>query len=61
MCNETGDEIQDWERHGFNSIGIMVQKSISDAIAVKGLDSGFRDGRAFEVSAEIEDVGGRVI
>lgn len=61
MCNEPGDKIHDGESHGFNSIGIMVRKSISDAIAVKGLDSGFRDGRAFEVSAEIEDVSGRVI
>lgn len=61
MRNEPGDEVHDWERHGFNSIGIMVQKSIRDALAVKGFDSGFRDGRAFEVSAEIEDVGGGVI
>ena len=61
MCNKPGDEIHDGEGHGFNSVGIMVQKSISDAVAVKGLDSGFRNGRSFEISAEIEDVGGGVI
>lgn len=47
MCNEPGDKIHDWQYHGFNSVGIVVQVNISDVFAVKGLDSGFSDGRAF--------------
>ncbi len=61
MCNEPGDKIHDWQRHGFNSVGIVVQINISDVLAVKGLDSGFSDGRAFEVSAQVADDGGWVI
>jgi hypothetical protein len=55
MSNESGDEVGDGEGHGFGGFGIMVEIVIGDGSAVIMGDSGFPDGRTFEIFTKVVD------
>ena len=43
MADESGDKVQDRQRHNFSNVGIMVEVLIGDGFAIVVFDAGFTD------------------
>ena len=43
MANESGDKVQDRQRHNFSSIGIMVEVLIRNGFSIVVFDASFTD------------------
>ena len=47
MADESGDEVQDRQRHGFLFVGIMVEIFIGNRFSIVEFDTGFPNRGAF--------------
>lgn len=61
MADEPFDKVQYRQGHNFFDIGIVIKILKGNGITVIEFDSGFTNGRAFEVFTEILDIGLHVV
>lgn len=61
MADESGDEVQDRQRHGFFFVGIMVEILVGNRFSIVEFDTGFPNRGTFEIFAEIVNIGIHVV
>jgi hypothetical protein len=61
MADESGDKVQDRQRHNFSNVGIMVEVLIGDGFAIVVFDAGFTDRGAFEIFTKIVNIGLHIV
>ena len=61
MADESRDKVQDRQRHNFSNVGIMVEVLIGDGFAIVEFDAGFTDRGAFEVLAQVVNIGFHIV
>ena len=61
MADESGDKVQDRQRHNFSSIGIMVEVLIGNGFSIVVFDASFTDRGAFEVLAQVVNIGFHIV
>ncbi|OHC07173.1 MAG: hypothetical protein A3K50_03830 [Planctomycetes bacterium RIFOXYD12_FULL_42_12] len=61
MADESGDKVQDRQRHNFSNVGIMVEVLIGDGFAIVVFDTGFTDRGPFEVLAQVVNIGFHIV
>ena len=61
MTDESGNEFEDRQSHGFFCIGIMVEVFIGNRFPIIVFDTGFTNGRTFEIFAKIVNIGFHVL
>lgn len=61
MADESGNKLQDRQRHSFFRIGIMVEVFIGNGCTVIEFNTGFTKRGTFDIFAKIVNIGFHVI
>lgn len=61
MTDESGNEFEDRQSHGFCDIGIMVKVLIGNRFPIIVFDTSFTNGGTFEIFAKVVNIGLHVI
>lgn len=61
MADESGNEFEDRQSHGFCDIGVMVKVLIGNRFSIVVFDTGFTNRGAFEIFAKIVNIGFHVL
>lgn len=57
MADESGNEFQDRQSHGFCDISVMVKVLIGNRFPIVVFDTGFTNRGTFEIFAKVVNIG----